>query len=116
MLLTATGWGSLGSGAMIPIALKKIRIPLVDHDNCNDDNSYRGLITPRMVCAGLDQGGIDTCEGDSGGPLTIANLLIGVVSWGGKTCGSPNYFGVYTRVADPEIRQFIDSVVDSVHP
>lgn len=63
---------------------------------------YRGLITPRMICAGLRTGGKDSCQGDSGGPLTMnssENLqLIGVVSFG-SGCARPNSPGVYARVS-----------------
>ena len=41
-------------------------------------------------------------QGDSGGPLIRATEsghveVVGIVSWG-IGCGSPDYFGVYTRV------------------
>ena len=90
-------------------------MPLVDAANCNDANSYNGQITDRMICAGLDAGGQDSCQGNSGGPLTrgLNNaVLTGIVSWG-FGCARPNLYGVYTRVSEPAIREFIEGIVPS---
>ena len=43
---------------------------VISRENCNVDESYRGEITKRMICAGIpDVGGRDACQGDSGGPI-----------------------------------------------
>lgn len=107
--LLATGWGALTEGGSFPINLRKVTLPLVSRTNCNDANSYGGQITTSMLCAGRDSGGIDTCQGDSGGPLARGSVLTGIVSWG-DGCARPNLFGVYTRVSQATIRNFITSV------
>lgn len=43
-----------------------------------------------MLCAGLDQGGVDACQGDSGGPL--------VCEFGGSGTWRVQQAGVYNKV------------------
>src|SRR5690348_3890072 len=100
-----TGWGSrIASGGGYPKPLYEVQVPLVSSTDCNDANSYDGEVTPRMICAGLTQGGKDSCDGDSGGPLVVQDaqghwrLQAGIVSWG-DGCAQKNKFGVYSRVA-----------------
>jgi secreted trypsin-like serine protease len=110
--LSVTGWGALdGAGSTYPIDLHAVTVPLASRANCNDANSYDGSISDRMLCAGFNGGTKDSCYGDSGGPLsrlhwTGARILTGLVSWG-EDCALPNYFGVYTRISNPDIRSFI---------
>ena len=107
--LMATGWGALTEGGTFPIDLMKVLVPLASRTDCNDANSYSGKVTERMLCAGVS--GKDTCQGDSGGPLTRGagnTVLTGITSWG-RGCAQPNYFGVYARVSNAEIRRFIEA-------
>jgi secreted trypsin-like serine protease len=110
-MMKVTGWGALADGGSFPVQLRKVRLPKVSRTNCNDANSYNGEITRRMTCAGFDAGGKDSCFGDSGGPMTRPRadgrrILTGIVSWG-DGCALPNKFGVYARVSNSEIRDFI---------
>lgn len=110
-LLLTTGWGALAAGGSFPIDLHKVDVPLVSRANCNDQNSYNGAITSSMLCAGRDSGGKDSCQGDSGGPLTRGannTVLTGITSWG-SGCAAANLHGVYTRVSNPVIRNFIQA-------
>ena len=74
-------------------------VPLVSKSRC--DKAYPGQIHDSMLCAGLDQGGVDACQGDSGGPLVCEYngrwFLEGATSWG-YGCAFPNKFGVYAQV------------------
>ena len=61
------------------------------------------LISENMICAGIDNGSMDACFGDSGGPLHVVSgglLQVGIVSWGpGSGCGLTGLFGVYTKLS-----------------
>jgi len=116
---TVTGWGDTAAHRSAPLRsgdepkisaeLLQVSIPIVSLDRCR--TAYPGLVgSPSIhdhnICAGLEQGGADSCEGDSGGPLfandpTIGVVQIGVVSWGAG-CAQPRLYGVYTSVADFE--------------
>ncbi|MEA2312457.1 MAG: hypothetical protein QOE28_2425, partial [Solirubrobacteraceae bacterium] len=66
-----------------------------------------------QICAGYPQGGTDTCQGDSGGPLfghTAAGALkvVGATSYG-EGCARPGKPGVYARVGDDTLREWIRS-------
>lgn len=76
-------------------------------------SGYKKNIPPTALCAGYPEGGKDSCEGDSGGPLMVRQdttwVLAGIVSNGIK-CAEPNLPGVYARVS--EYLPWIDSVIN----
>lgn len=61
------GWGTQKVKGPATRILYEAALPLVSHEQCNDPQSYSGVITENMICAGYKKGGVDTCEGDSGG-------------------------------------------------
>lgn len=88
--------------------LKVAILPVVPNELCKkslEPVAAGNVIDDRVLCAGYAQGGIDTCEGDSGGPMMWAKMdgdhvvfyAIGIVSWG-YICAKPGYPAVYTRV------------------
>jgi secreted trypsin-like serine protease len=87
--------------------LMEVSIPIVSFQDCNDWNSYWGIIVDQsMICAGASSGGKGACKGDSGGPLIIRgssasqDIQVGIVSFGSsKGCSIVNYPSVFTRVS-----------------
>uniref|UniRef100_A0A8D0G9F5 Transmembrane serine protease 7 n=1 Tax=Sphenodon punctatus TaxID=8508 RepID=A0A8D0G9F5_SPHPU len=111
-----TGWGQKQeTGDDGSIILQKAEVEIVDQTLCH---STYGLITTRMLCAGVMSGKRDGCKGDSGGPLSCRSkgngkwFLAGIVSWG-YGCGRPNFPGVYTRVSNFAlwIHKYVPSVL-----
>ncbi|POM71033.1 Serine protease family S01A [Phytophthora palmivora] len=99
---TVSGWGLTENGSQ-SLVMEQVNVQIISNAECN--KQYSDRITEGMLCAG-DGNGKDTCNGDSGGPLIANNVLIGIVSWGGK-CGVNA--GVYTRVS--YVLDFINDIV-----
>ncbi len=112
---TVSGWGSLASGGSFPFNLQTVVVPNWDRATCNGRDAYNGQILSSMFCAG--ETGKDSCQGDSGGPITdITNTtLIGIVSWG-FGCALPLKPGVYARIGNTEIHDFITQTAVVVAP
>lgn len=98
------GWGATNPrGSRYPHHLQQAQIKLVSRQICRQ--IWPGLSTKVQVCAGIwPQGRIDSCSGDSGGPLTVTDsrgrrLLAGLTSFGGNRCGARRQPAVYTRIS-----------------
>uniref|UniRef100_A0A8H7TNR3 Peptidase S1 domain-containing protein n=1 Tax=Bionectria ochroleuca TaxID=29856 RepID=A0A8H7TNR3_BIOOC len=99
--ITVAGWGLTSENSQsIPADLSYVKVPVIDRATCAKDYSEVNAITDNMFCAGLTQGGKDSCSGDSGGPVIGSDgKLVGVVSWG-VGCARAGYPGVYTRLGN----------------
>lgn len=95
---TVLGWGTISEGGDQSNILKEADVPVVGYHSCNTSYATYGGITDNMLCAGYNEGGVDACQGDTGGPLVSSGHLIGIVSWGAG-CGHANFPGVYTKVS-----------------
>lgn len=110
-----TGWGKLSHGGTVPNVLQYVQVPILSNEKCQKMFQLAGhikSIRENFVCAGYDGGNRDSCEGDSGGPLTLLRddgrwVLVGTVSHGIR-CAEPNMPGVYMRTS--AYRAWIDSV------
>jgi secreted trypsin-like serine protease len=110
----------IGYGANVPLLgisytsqLQEVEIPIVDDGSCADADATR-------LCAGELYGIKDSCNGDSGGPLMVGDgngglLLVGTVSYGFE-CGIPTQYGVYGRVADTSLYEWIVGRVPAAAP
>ncbi|XP_043240281.1 uncharacterized protein LOC122390899 [Amphibalanus amphitrite] len=63
-----------------------------------------GFLKSTKLCAGTEQGDMDVCSGDSGGPMVLQQkdgsfVLVGVVSLGLYDCGVPGIPSIYSRVS-----------------
>ena len=118
------GWGAISfaneATAVYPDDLRSASVPFVSRDVCNAPTSYNGYVVGFLTCAGFPAGGVDTCVGDSGGPLfgEVDGVVqqIGITSFG-QGCAQPNFFGIYTHVPSyiPWLANYI-TVPDQPNP
>jgi trypsin len=114
-----TGWGRTSSGGSLSDTLREVNIDRIADSTCGAANSYGSdFHAETMVCAGEIAGGQDACQGDSGGPLVTpigggTFRLIGDASFG-LGCGSPNFPGIYGRVAQDPICGALQRGIQSV--
>ncbi|MEE2959580.1 MAG: serine protease [Myxococcota bacterium] len=96
------GWGALSAGYMSEYSsvLQQAELPLLSDAGCELEGA--DIFSDWMLCAAYEQGGIDSCVGDSGGPLIWRRgeevHLIGITSFGTGECAEAGEVGVYTRV------------------
>ena len=65
--MTVSGWGTTSSGGDQATVLMSVDVPGMTNAKCGQAYGSNA-ITDAMLCAGnYDEGGIDSCQGDSGG-------------------------------------------------
>ncbi|KAH8303172.1 hypothetical protein KR059_002639, partial [Drosophila kikkawai] len=102
-----SGWGKTESSENSKLK-RKATVTIQALEPCQE--AFRSKDVPvdeRQICAGGTVG-VDSCGGDSGGPLTVEAstprgdrfvYLAGIVSFGLPECGKSEYSAVYTRVS-----------------
>lgn len=112
-----TGWGKVASWRrFMSDELREVEVPIISNKLCEKlfkKSGFPQFIPYIFLCAGYNKGGKDTCEGDSGGPLSVKDrdgswVLAGITSWG-IGCGNGYSPGVYTRIS--EFRTWIRKVI-----
>lgn len=94
------GFGLNATGGLYQKHLQRVQLLVVENEECSE--AYRiSPVYDSMICASVVGGGQGTCEGDSGGPLTLTDgTQVGIVSWSKKpTCAVPDFPNVFTKVS-----------------
>ncbi|GAB6033673.1 hypothetical protein CHUAL_013731 [Chamberlinius hualienensis] len=112
-LCVILGWGKETHLAVLGTeVLHQARVPIVDMKNCLEmyEDYY---ITKNMFCAGHPRGRVDSCAGDSGGPLLceVNNRwhVYGITSFG-EGCGRKGKYGIYAKV--PNYIKWIEKTME----
>ncbi|KAH8385649.1 hypothetical protein KR200_005317, partial [Drosophila serrata] len=115
--MDVAGWGLTEN--MLPSPTKlKISVGVWNLTECQDKyTTFQVHLNNSQMCAG-GQFKVDTCGGDSGGPL-MASIgtgggrevfyIAGITSYGTRPCGLKGWPGVYTRTGD-----FIDWIQEKL--
>lgn len=115
-LCYAVGWGkSKATHVYGSDVLREAALPLVVGDACRESVEFD--LTDNQMCAGYQDGGVDACAGDSGGPLMCQVDREGVRRWHvygvtsfGVGCGHKGTYGIYTKVVN-----FSKWITDTIH-
>ncbi|XP_037713715.1 serine protease grass-like [Drosophila subpulchrella] len=110
-LFNVTGWGKREDGEMSRV-LQKATLSKFDRSQCSQ--KYEETVDETQICAGSYSS--DSCDGDSGGPLSaevyykgeFRPFLYGIVSYGKLQCTGGG-LGVYTNVTS-----FTNWIVDAM--
>ena len=95
--VTEIDWGNSGP------TLRQSELIVASHEVCRRAFDDTELLTQGMLCAGFREVFEKACVTDSGGPL-ITKVgdtwkQVGITQFGAD-CAWPDYFGVYTKLAD----------------
>lgn len=101
------GWGATENNTASSKKLKAM-VNIWNITRCQNTYStfHMSISNEYQMCAG-GESGVDTCRGDSGGPLMLFQrikdktvyFVIGVVSYGPRPCGLQGWPGVYVKVS-----------------
>ncbi|OWZ14560.1 hypothetical protein PHMEG_00011942 [Phytophthora megakarya] len=112
-IATALGWGLINNETFSD-TLQTVDIEIITDAECikryvavYEDTANNSIVDEWTMCAGTGNGK-DSCSGDSGGPLLVNDVLVGIVSTGPKDCGILP--AKYTRVS--RYLSFINDVID----
>ncbi|XP_005185513.2 serine protease easter [Musca domestica] len=117
--MDVAGWGVTEKGTASAVKLK-IMVNVWNVTRCQKtyQTFQMAINSDYQMCAGGEDG-IDTCRGDSGGPLMVIETVekrnvyfaAGVVSYGPRPCGLEGWPGVYTRVGS-----YMDWIIANMLP
>lgn len=114
-MCTIVGWGKQSpSDHYGTDILHEAQVPIVTKQVCREVyTDYQ--ITANMFCAGYRRGRMDSCSGDSGGPLLCQDsfgrwTIFGITSFG-EGCGKRGKYGIYTRL--PNYVRWIQKVINN---
>ncbi|XP_062818630.1 gilatoxin [Anolis carolinensis] len=108
------GWGSINASEDIyPLLPYCVDIEILNNGVC--EAAYPWCTAyDKLLCAGVLEGGKDSCHGDSGGPLMCGDELQGILSFGGHPCAKPLEPGVYVKV--DSYLDWIQSIIENNTP
>lgn len=114
-----TGWGSTSYDAPASNVLRSGNVQVLGGPAETDCGEYGGNFDASVeICAGVPDGSVDACQGDSGSPLIVdvtgTAVLAGLTSVGFE-CARVGYPGIYTRTSTflSWIQQYVPAIASA---
>ncbi|XP_037729536.1 phenoloxidase-activating factor 1-like [Drosophila subpulchrella] len=115
--LQIAGWGKMENGYLSAV-LRKGDVTEVHPNRCSEMFRHLQFNYKTQICA-RGRNNVDTCEGDSGGPLMATMVKdrseftyqVGITSIGHSICGTIGYPAVYTKT-----KPFFNWIVSRMRP
>jgi hypothetical protein len=91
-----------------------------DQEKINIQKAVPYLFPSHVICAGTDHKSQGACKGDSGGPLQFYDLekfryqQVGVVHGSVSNCGQSAFPGIYARLDEPKIFNFLKLAIQDL--
>ncbi|XP_068144884.1 trypsin-like [Drosophila tropicalis] len=102
--LMATGWGFTQNAGHPSMHLLKVSLERFTYPICQERIEFNIDVRTQFCAGSHNQSGIDTCNGDSGGPMFVQHphynclkQIVGITSYG-LLCGEKGLPSVYTKV------------------
>ncbi|KAG7388816.1 hypothetical protein PHYBOEH_007678 [Phytophthora boehmeriae] len=99
---TVLGWGKTENSTS-SFSMRSVDVEIISNRKCS--TYFDSEITDNQLCAGTGNGK-NACTVDSGGPLVVDDVLVGIYT-GSKSCSKKP--GIYTRVGS--MLDYINNVV-----
>jgi len=108
------GWGLTTDHGQESQILQQVVLPVIDLKKCEE--IYPNTLDETSVCAGVEQGGISSCNGDSGGALLAHRNdrweIFGITSFVSTAgCAVPHYPAGFAYLPAQEM---LDWVLDTI--
>jgi secreted trypsin-like serine protease len=121
------GWGASSYNGIVTDTLRRVSQTVFPKKYCNETHirydkekkniqkAVPDLFPSHLICAGTDVTSQGACTGDSGGPLQFFDFdskryqQLGVVHGSVSNCGQSAFPGIYVRLDDPTIFNFLKS-------
>ncbi|XP_075985521.1 uncharacterized protein LOC142982733 [Anticarsia gemmatalis] len=115
--VTVVGWGvSDSKDITIDPPDERLKFATLDYYTLIDCQEIytKEYVTRNNFCAGFYSKGSGACSRDIGGPGIVDGKLIGVISFGSPTCGTPDTPTVFTKIGF--YKDWIESIIKKNKP
>ncbi|EFN86143.1 Trypsin eta [Harpegnathos saltator] len=114
-IATVVGWGRTGETKPVSDELRKVNLPILSQEECDQAGYAKNRITENMFCAGYLEGERgDACFGDSGGPLHVKGSNAHLELIVAKTMASPVTYASSNALQRYNVSAIVDEFADEL--